>query len=175
MTWRRLVPDEIDRLITNFLEPDERKGALRESLFRFVARPDIYDSEILCSRESNYAIRVITKGPDTLTVHLARLAQAPDRFLFGRFLVADSIATTVDHGIRLVHFEANLLPNELKVRLLEMGFVNACNGYSRICLCSSLSRSEARCAKSANCFRQFLANIKRCQLTSSKTVVRQYT
>ena len=142
LTWRRLVPPEIDRLLANFLEPGERKGALRESLFRFVARPDIYDSEILCSRDSNYAIRVMTKGPDILIVHLARLARSADRFLFGRFLVADSIATTVDRGMRLVHFEANLLPNELKARLFEMGFVNAADGYSRICLWGSFSRND---------------------------------
>lgn len=142
LTWRRLVPDEIDSLLANFLEPDERKGALRESLFRFVARPDIHDSEILCSSDSNYAIRVTTKGPDSLTVNLARLARSADRFLFGRFLVADSIATTVDRGMRLVHFEANLLPNELKVRLFEMGFVDVDQGYSRICLCCSSSRNE---------------------------------
>ncbi len=142
LIWRRLIPDELDFLLAKFLEPGERKGALRESLFRFVARPDIFDSEILCSRDSNYAIRVMTKGPDTLTVHLARLARSVDRFLFGRFLVADSIATAADRGMRLVHFEANLLPNELKVCLLETGFVNAGDGYSRICLCRSLSQNE---------------------------------
>ncbi len=142
LAWRKLVPDEIDRLLANFLGAGERKGTLRESLFRFVTRPDIYKSEILCSQDSNCAIRVMTRDSDTLTVHLARLARSADRLLFGRFIVADSIATTVDHGMRLVRFKANLLPNELKVRLLEMGFVNACDGYSRICLCRSLSRKE---------------------------------
>ena len=142
LTWRKLVPDEIDRLLAYFLETNERKGSLRERLFRFVARPDIYDSEILCSQDSNCAIRVTSGDSDTLTVHLARLARSADRFLFGRFLVADSIATAVDRGMRLVHVEANLLPNELKVRLFETGFVNDGDGYSRICLCRSLSRNE---------------------------------
>ena len=142
LAWARLVADELDTLLTDFLEPGERRGVLRETLGRFLSRPDLYNAEALRSSGRIRAVRISAQEADRLVVHFARVRRGMDRSLLTRFLIADSIANAVDLGLPVVRFDRDRLACELESHLVENGFTEAGSAFGRICLARSLNREN---------------------------------
>ena len=144
--WRRLVSNELPALLAGFSEPDERRGALRERIERLLVRPDVHKSEVLCHTTDIRAVRISEIEGDRLIMHFARVARGPDRALFARFLVADSIASAIDLSLASVRFDKALLGRELASHLLDTGFVELDGAFVRLCICESLNRQDVLAA-----------------------------
>ena len=144
--WQRLSSDEVARFpYSSFLCQRERQGVFREKLDALLVRPDYYKAEGLQSKDKTIAIRVLTKEPDKkLVVHLMRVAQsADDRSLFGRFLIADTIAKAVEQNLDMVRIDVSALTPVLEPDLLEMGFIKCNDSFVRFCFSRCLTRLEA--------------------------------
>ena len=77
------------------------------------------------------------------TVPLARVAHTTDRALFGRFLVADTIARAVDKNQDMVEFELSGLSPSLIPDLTDMGFTRRRDTFAKFCFSRSLEREDA--------------------------------
>ena len=145
LNWQRLSSGEISRFPHNsFLCQEERKGIFREKLGALLARPYHYEVECLQSKDEIVAVRVLTKNSNkTLTVPLMRVADsADDRSLFGRFLIADTIAKAVEENLDMVRVDKAALTPVLEPDLIEMGFIKYNDSFVRICFSRCLTRTE---------------------------------
>ena len=140
--WGRLGADEVELLLTDFLETGERKGVLRTRISTFLSDPMTYRTEALRSSSSIQAVRISAQTRDTLTVHLARVRRGPDYGLLARFLIADSIAMAVEGKLPVVHFDGELLGRGLENDLAETGFSDVRHGFVRLCIWRSLTRKR---------------------------------
>ena len=80
------------------------------------------------------------EGP--LGVPLARVARTADRSLFGRFLVADTIAKAVGSNRDMVRFQMGGITPSLAPDLVEMGFSKCSDAFTKFCFSRCLDRED---------------------------------
>ena len=111
---------------------------------RYLERPNDYQCELLRAEGDDVAIRVIQMTPKgAVTTPLARVARTADRSLFGRFLIADTVAKAVDRNRDMVEFELSGLTPSLIPGLMEMGFARCGDVFTKFCFSRCLDRKDA--------------------------------
>ena len=145
LQWQRLSSDQVAHFpYSSFLSQGERQGVFREELDALLARPDLYTSECLQSKDEIAAVRVIARDSDkTLSLPLMRIARsAKDRSLLGRFVISDTIAKAVEENRDMVRIDVSALSLGLEPDLLEMGFIKGNECFVRFCFSRCLTRIE---------------------------------
>ena len=144
LRWQRLTAsDRVLLSFDSFLDHGERQSKLREKLDSLIATPDDRKCELLLSGDDIVAIRVLGNSRDrTLTAYLARVARPHDPKLFGRFLVADIVATAVKRNLDIVTVQQGAFSSSLTPDLLEMGFTPRNDGLVRYCFSGCLDRNK---------------------------------
>ena len=127
---RRLTAKDLSEVEKIFSEDGEKRGIFRRSIQRYLARPTLYECNVLMSSDQYLAVMVQsekTRGP--LTISLARVPRSANRqYPIEQFLIADSMSTAVSRGLMGVRFRAEGHSVRLVHHLFEMGFVES-NGY----------------------------------------------
>ena len=144
LKWKRIASDDLASLsLDSFLNHQETKGKFREKLESILARPNRNECELLKVSEDVLAVRALTHGSDKrLPVPLARLARQADRFLFGRFLIADMIYKALEKNLNMVKCDASSLTSSLVPHLLDVGFTKSHGSFVRFCFPYHLTREE---------------------------------
>ena len=144
LRWQRIKSNDLASFpFASFIEKHETTGRYREKLESFLAEPERYECELLRSSDEITAMRVLTKSSKKrLSSSLARVARSTDKSLFGRFLIADTIAKAVKEHLDMVRFEVSSLTPSLIPHLLEMGFIKCENSFVRFCFSRCQSREE---------------------------------
>ena len=142
--WHRLTADSRASLeLGAFLNKGERQWRFRETLDGYLDHPKDYECELLKAEEKYVAIRTSpTRRQGAVNVPLARVAHAADRVLFGRFLIADTIAEAVAKNQDIVKFEMSGLTASLIPDLMDMGFTRHEDTFLKFCFSRCLSRGE---------------------------------
>ena len=139
----RLTASDLANFPFESLLNSERKGKFREKLESLIVQPNLYECELLRSRDDIIALRVLTNSSNQMLISpLARVAFSANSSLFGRFLIADTLSKSVEKNLNMVKFEDSALTPNLIQELLEMGFVECNNGFVRFCFTRCLSRKE---------------------------------
>ena len=143
--WHRFTArDHVSLPVDSFLNDGEGQRQLRRVLDGYLERPNDYQCELLKAESNDVAIRITPTTPDgAVTVPLARVARTADRSLFGRFLIADTIAKAVDKNQDMVEFELPGLTPSLIPDLMEMGFTRCGNAFTKFCFSRCLDREDA--------------------------------
>jgi len=144
LRWERLISkDLVDFPFTSFQKYQERKGKLRENMESLIVQTNLSECELLRSDDDIIAIRVLMNSPKkTLNVPLARIANSVNQSLFGRFLIADAISNAVERNIEIVKFDTSSITPSLIPYLLEMGFIELNDSFSRFCFSRCLKRKD---------------------------------
>ena len=143
LRWERLTSTDLANFPFESLLNGERKGKFREKLESLIVQPNLYECELLRSRNDIIAIRVLTNNSNQMLISpLARVVFSANSSLFGRFLIADTLSKSVEKNLNMVKFEDSALTPNLIQELLEMGFVECNNGFVRFCFTRCLSRKE---------------------------------
>ena len=142
--WYRFTAQDLASLpIASFLNEGEGQRQLGLVLDSYLVRPNDYQCELLKAGDIDVAIRVIpTTLEGTVTVPLARVARSADRSLFGRFLIADTIAKAVDKNQDMVEFGLLGLTPALTPDLMEMGFTRCSDTFVKFCFSGCLDRED---------------------------------
>lgn len=146
LQWQRLSSDHVAHFpYSSFLSQGQRQGVFRVELDALLARPDLYTSECLQSKDEIVAVRVLARDSDkTLNVPMMRIARsANDRSLLGRFVISDTIAKAVEENRDMVKVDVSALSLGLEPDLLEMGFIKGNGCFVRFCFSRSLTRTDA--------------------------------
>lgn len=143
--WHRITASEHASLaLDTFLNQGEKQRELKRNLDRHLERPNDYECELLKAEDKGVSIRITPIRPrEAVNIPLARVAHAADQVLFGKFLIADTIAKAVDKNQDMVKFEVSGLTPSLTADLMEMGFVKNSDNYTKFCFSRCLSREEA--------------------------------
>ena len=143
--WHRFTAGYLASLSAeSFLKEGEGKRQFMLVLDRYLTRPQDYQCELLKAEEKDVAIRIVPSTSErVVTVPLARVARTADRPLFGRFLVADTIAKAVDKNQDMVKFELAGLSPSLIPDLTEMGFTRFGDTFAKFSFSRSLERDAA--------------------------------
>ena len=143
--WYRFTVRDLASLsVDSFLNEGEGQRQLRLALDRYLRRPNEFHCELLKSDGNDVAIRVIPiTAKDIVTVPLARVARTADRSLFGRFLIADTVAKAVDKNQQMVAFVLSCLSPSLIPDLMDMGFTRCGDTFAKFCFSSCLGREDA--------------------------------
>lgn len=142
--WHRVTSKDLESLpIHTFLNKEEKHGHFKETLNRYLASPSRYECQLLKAGDDVSAIRILPSNPTgVVTVPFARVAASNDRSLFGRFLVADTIARAVVENQEMVEFDTSAISPSLVQGLLEMGFTRCEDRFVRFCFARCLDRQE---------------------------------
>lgn len=128
-----------------FGNPGETKNKFIELLRAYLSQPSQFRCELLRSNGTPTAIRVLEQlDLDRLSVPLARVARTSDLYLFGKFLIADTLSVSISENRKLIQFEREKLCRELEPMLLQMGFIEQANRFVKFTLTHVLSQSEAK-------------------------------
>ena len=143
--WYRLTAGDLTSLLVDsFVNEGERRRQFRTVLDRYLMRPNDYQCELLKAEGNDVAIRIVpTTLQGAVTIPLARVARTADRPLFGRFLVADTIAKAVDKNQDMVEFQLSGLSLSLIPHLMEMGFTQGRDVFTKFCFSRCLNREDA--------------------------------
>lgn len=144
LAWRRWGREDSTRFpFDSFLNYRERKGNFRTTLKAFLAEPDRFRVEILCSEDDAIAVRVLARdGGEKLVAAMVRIARAVDQRQFGRFVVADILARAVDEDLEMVQFDSGSMTPGLGHDLLEMGFTKCGDDFVKFCFSKCLNHEE---------------------------------
>ena len=142
--WHRLTADSRASLeLGAFLNQGERQRRFRETLDSYLEHPNDYECELLKAEDKDIAIRISpTSLKGAVNLPIARVAHAADRVLFGRFLIADTIAEAVAKNQDMVKFEMSGLTTPLISDLMDMGFTRHKDTFVKFCFSRCLSRAE---------------------------------
>ena len=145
LAWHRCTVHDLASLpFDAFLREGEGLRQLKSLLDRYLTRPTNYQCELLKAEGNDVAIRIeSTAAQKTVVVPLARVARTADRPLFGRFLVADTIAKAVEKDQDMVVFEQSGLSPSLIPDLIAMGFTRYRDTFVKFCFSRCLSREDA--------------------------------
>lgn len=144
LEWRRWGHDDSTRFpFDSFLNYRERKGNFKTTLRAFLADPDRFMVEILCSEDDAIAVRVLGRGGDKLAAPMVRVARTVDQRQVGRFVVADILSRAVEEDLEMVRFDSGSMTPGLGHDLLEMGFTKRGDDFVRFCFSRCFSREEA--------------------------------
>ena len=136
LRWERLTASDLANFPFESLLNGERKGKFREKLESLIVQPNLYECELLRSRDDIIALRVLTNSSNQMLISpLARVAFSANSSLFGRFLIADTLSKSVEKNLNMVKFEDSALTPNLIQELLEMGFVECNNGFEILTRC----------------------------------------
>ena len=143
--WYRFTArDHASLPVDSFLNEGEGQRQLKEVLDRYLERPNDYQCELLKAEGNDVAIRIThmtAKG--AVTIPWARVARTADRSLFGRFLIADTVAKAVDKNHDIVEFGLSGLTPSLIPDLMEMGFTRCEDAFTKFCFSRCLDRKDA--------------------------------
>ena len=142
--WHRITASEHASLaLDTFLNQGEKQRELKRNLDRHLERPNDYECELLKSEDEDVSIRITPiRSGEAANIPLARVAHAADRVLFGRFLIADTIAEAVAKNQDMVTFDMSGLTASLIPDLIDMGFARHEDTFVKFCFSRCLSRAE---------------------------------
>ena len=142
--WYRFTArDRASLQLASFINEGEGQRKLRGILDDYLERPNEYRCDLLKSEGEDVAIRITTTAPEVaMSVPVARVARTADRSLFGRFLIADTIAKAVEDSRDMVEFGLNGLTPSLVPDLMEMGFTKYGDTFTKFCFARCLDREE---------------------------------
>lgn len=145
LAWYRCTVQDLASLpIGSFLSEGEGLRQLKSLLDRYLTRPADYQCELLKAEGNDVAIRIASTTPGgTVVVPLARVARTADRALFGRFVVADTIAKAVEKDQNMVVFEQSGLSLSMIPDLIAMGFTRCRDTFAKFCFSRCLNPEEA--------------------------------
>ena len=151
LAWHRCTVRDLTSLpIGSFLNEGEGLRQLKALLDRYLTRPTDYQCEILKAEGNDVAIRIVSTALEgTVAVPLARAARITHRPLFGRFMVADTIAKAVEKDQDMVVFELSGLSPSLIPDLIAMGFTRCQETFAKFCF--------ARCLQPENAMQEMTA------------------
>lgn len=151
LRWQRMESKDLASFpFASFVEKHETTGKFRVKLESLLAEPNRYECELLRSRDELIGIRVLTKSFNrVLSSPLARVTHSADRLLFGRFLIADTIAKAVEENLDMVKFEISSVALSMTPDLLELGFIKFDSSFVRFCFSRCKSRKEVLSAIAA--------------------------
>lgn len=143
--WHRFGKEDFQVFpLDAFLNEGEGQRRFRQTLSHFLGSPNLYTCDLLKDGDDIAIVRTMRNdSPGTISIPLARVANSPNRTLYGRFLVADTLAKAVELNQDVVEFKASAISPYLRPDLLDMGFTAHPNRYSRFCFSRILSRPEA--------------------------------
>ena len=144
--WHRITSNDLASFpFDSFLNEGERLGKFKEDFNRFLANPEHYESELLKSEDNISAVRILDGNSNgIMTVRLARIAASTDKSLFGRFLIADTVARAITRDVDMVRFPSPAVTSSLMPDLLEMGFVESNDYFEKFCFSHRLEREEVQ-------------------------------
>ena len=144
LRWQRMESKDLASFpFASFVEKHETTGKFRVKLESLLAEPNRYECELLRSRDELIGIRVLTMSFNRiLSSPLARVAHSADRLLFGRFLIADTIAKAVEENLDMVKFEISSVALSMTPDLLELGFIKFDGSFVRFCFSRCYGREE---------------------------------
>ncbi len=145
LAWYRCTAHDLASLpVDAFLSEGEGLRQLKSLLDRYLTRPTDYQCELLKAEGNDVAIRIVsTYAEGTVAVPLARVARTADRPLFGRFLVADTIAKAVEKAQDVVVFEQSGLSPSLIPDLITMGFTRWKDTFVKFCFSRCMNLEDA--------------------------------
>ena len=143
--WHRFGKEDFRGFPYNaFLNKGERQREFRRNLDHFLENPDQYTCQLLKDVDDIAIVRTTrNESPGVIKVPLARVANSPNRSLFGKFLVADTLAKAVETKQDVVEIRASAISPYLIPDLLEMGFTPSADGYIKFCFSGCLTRPDA--------------------------------
>ena len=144
LAWHRFRKEDFqDFPHDSFLKEGEGKGNFREVLDDFLSNPKRYTCELLKDGEDVVIIRTtLNNSRGRANVPLARVANSSNRSLFGRFLIADTLARAVHNNQDVVEIKASGISPSLLPDLLDMGFTSSADGFVKFCFSRCLGRQE---------------------------------
>ena len=142
--WHRFGKEDFEGFPhDSFLNEGEGQRSFRRRLSRYLESPDRYKCQLLKDGDDIAIVRTMRNAsPRVIDVPLARAANLPNRALFGRFLIADTLADAVNSGQDVVEVDASGVSPSLITDLLDMGFSARGNKYIKFCFSGYLSRKE---------------------------------
>ena len=145
LEWRRSTSSDVATFpLAVFRTENEKESSLRDTLAFFLSDPSSFILEILWFSGRAVAIRILEHRPGgILAVPFFRTARGVEKSLFNRYLVADTMARAVQEDQDMVRFEANSVPVNVVLDLLEMGFMEDSGHFTRYCFSRCVNRKEA--------------------------------
>ena len=143
--WHRFGKEDFRGFPYNaFLNKGERQREFKRNLDHFLENPDQYSCQLLKDVDDIAIVRTTrNESPGVIKVPLARVANSPNKDLFGKFLVADTLAKAVETKQDVVEIRASAISPYLIPDLLEMGFTPSADGYIKFCFSGCLTRPDA--------------------------------
>ena len=109
----------------------------------FLAHPDRFEVDILCSDDDAIAIRVLAQeAAGSLDAPMVRISCSVDQRHFGRFVVGDLLTRAVEDGLDMVRFRSESMSPSLGHDLLQVGFTKHGQDFLRFCFSRSLDRPD---------------------------------
>ena len=131
--WRRAGEGDLGDLVIALRRPDESKGRFRETLQRYLARPDTYSVDVLVRGDDILGARASTTNSGLLTAFLVRAARSSGEHQVEQFMVSDALATCVANDLHAMRLKRCGVSETLRALLPEMGFVSTGSDYERLC------------------------------------------
>lgn len=143
--WHRFKQEDFQEFpYSAFLNESEGLRKFRQTLSQYLASPNLYACDLLRDGDDVAIVRTMRNDlPRTISIPLARVATSPNRTLYGRFLIADTLAKAVDMNQDVVEFKSSSISPYLRPELLDMGFTVLPDRLARFCFSRTLSREEA--------------------------------
>lgn len=138
LRWLRMKGhDLVDIDLTKFNNHGENKGALMEQLRVFLAKPSLYNCQMLQSEGTVVAIRVLSiRGKSKiLEIPFARIAYTSDTGLIASFLMADTLSCAVDDSCESVEVLKEGCQVFLGPTLRRMEFSEHSDSWTKLVLC----------------------------------------
>lgn len=145
LLWRRFTSADCANLPDEaFRNEVETKGVFLEKLRSYLARPTEFTCEHLLSQGASVAIRILDRSePRALKVPFSRVEHSSDLELFGQFLIADTLSSSVGEGCARVEFQKTNISPHLEPMLLGMGFTESNGNFVRFTLAEVATRLKA--------------------------------
>jgi len=142
LAWRRWTHEDSARFpFESFLNHRERKGNFKAVLMSFLAHPDRFKVDVLCSGDDAIAIRaLVQEAAGSLDVPMVRISRAVDQRHFGQFVVADVLTRAVEDRLDMVRFRSEHMNPSLGHDLLQVGFTKHGRDFVRFCFSRWLGR-----------------------------------
>lgn len=131
--WRRASEGDLGDLVITLRRPDESKGRFRETLQRYLARPDAYSVDVLVRGNETLGARVSTTKSGVLTTLFVRATRSTGEHQVEQFMVSDALAMCVATDLHAMQLKRGGLSETLRALLPEMGFVSTGSDYQRLC------------------------------------------
>ncbi len=146
LEWRRMASSDLASFpYASFLCQGERQGPFSEKLNSFLARPDVYEVELLCSNNEIIGFQIVYSNANRILVSpLSRVAHSSNQALFERFMISNTINRAIERKLGGVKLQSATGTKEVgsAADLLEMGFTKCSDGFIRFCFADCKTRDE---------------------------------